>query len=874
VINFFVKRVKFFFVLVWLILAGQVSFAASPAIRLQCEHLPDPIGIDNPHPRLSWQVQSQLQTSYSITVSTDSLGLVKDDKQSDQWKSTARSTQQMVTYTGKALQPFTKYYWKVTANGKPSGIASFETGMMAPSDWKGDWLISQRDREFKPAPYFRKSFELQKKIVSARAYIAAAGLYELYLNGNKVGDHVLDPMYTRFDRRNLYVTYDVTKQLQQGKNAIGVILGNGWYNFQSIAAWFFDKAPWRGEPCFCMDLRITYSDGTVQTISTDHTWKTTASNITFNSIYAGEHVDDMQTLSGWKEAGFEDTTWDNARIIGAPSKHIVAQALYPIRDIAKLTPVSCKKFNDTDYVFDLGRNFAGVSELRINGGPGTIVKLKHGEKLYPNGHVDLSNIDFFYPASNGDFPFATDIYKLNGKRTESFRPLFNYKGFQYVEVTSSKPVKLDKGNLNGIVMHSDVPQAGQLSSSNSIINQLWNAANNSYTSNLFGYPTDCPQREKNGWTADAALAVETGLYNYDSITIYEKWLADMRDEQQANGMLPGIVPSSGWGYQGYNTVDWISALVIVPWEMYQFYGDSKALSDNYEAMCRYVNHLDETYPNGLISEGLGDREELHQEADIELTSSAYYYQDAMILMKTAKLFGRIADEQKYTVLALKIKTAFNHKFYHADSHNYGSGLQTENSMALYYGLVPASNKALVAANLVKSVTTGGLHLDVGVLGNKAILNALSENGYVDVAYRLVCNVGYPSWGYWMKHGMTTLAESWDMQTSLNHIFMGEFSAWFYKGLGGINIDEHDPGFHHILLKPYIPAGLDRFETSHDGPYGNITSGWKTENGKVIYTAIIPPNSSADLALNLRGKVVTTTHLLPGTYHFQFKSDGE
>jgi alpha-L-rhamnosidase len=744
-------------------LLSIVAKAQDSLAGLQCEHLVRPLGIDNPHPRLSWQLDANgravRQTAYEIRVSPDSMKLIIGVGTNRIWQIKIKSPDQLIVYQGKALQPFTHYYWQVIAwdnKGKKaiSPISDFETGMMDQRNWKGDWIRDKKGVNLKPAPYYRKTFRVQKKIVAARAYIAVAGLDELFMNGQKIGEHILDPMYTRFDRRNLYVTYDVTKQLQQGLNVIGVVLGNGWYNLQSTAVWFFDKAPWRARPCFCMDLRITYSDGRVETISTDKTWKTALSAIVFNSIYTGEHIDDNKAMPGWNEVDFDDSVWSPVIITGAPSQHMVAQSLYPIRAMATLQPVSCARLNDTDYVYDIGRNMAGVSELNVSGTPGTVVKLKHGEKLYPSGHVDISNIDMHYRPADDNDPFATDVYILNGKGTETFRPRFNYKGFRYVEVTSSKPVNLTKDNLSGIVLHSDVPQVGKISSSNPIIDQLWQAANNSYTANLFGYPTDCPQREKNGWTADAALAIETGLYNYDSITIYEKWLADMRDEQQGNGMLPAIIPSSGWGYEHYNTVDWLSVLVIIPWELYQFYGDSKALADNYQAMTRYINHLDETHPDGLIPEGLGDREAIHSHANVELTSTAYYYADAVILAKTAKLFHKPTDEQKYLLLAQKIKKAFNNKFYHQATQTYGSGYQTENSAALCYGLVSEADKSAVAASLAKSVMQDSLHLDVGVLGSKAILNALSENGYAELAYRLASKETYPSWGYWMKQGMT------------------------------------------------------------------------------------------------------------------------
>ncbi|MBS1504507.1 MAG: family 78 glycoside hydrolase catalytic domain, partial [Bacteroidetes bacterium] len=464
----------------------------------------------------------------------------------------------------------------------------------------------------------------------------------------------------------------------QGQNTLSVLLGNGWYNHQSTAVWSFDKAPWRQRPCFCLDLRITYTNGSIETTSTDKSWQTTLSPaITGNSIYTGEQANCfIKVIKG---------EWRPVIVVHAPSEHIVAQALYPIRDCEKLQGTLVKKFSDSDYVFDIRCNIAGVSEITVTGERDAVIRLKHAERLDSAGHADQSNIDYHYRPKDNSDPFQTDIYTLDGYN-DTFRPHFNYKGFRYVEVTSNKPVKINA--LKAYFEHSDVPIAGMISSSDTIINQLWRATNNSYLSNLFGYPTDCPQREKNGWTGDAHTAVETGLYNFDSITIYEKWLADIRDVQQPNGTISAIVPTSDWGYDHHNGPDWVSSIAIVPWELYQFYGDSKALADNYEAIKRYVNLLQRRYPNYLCNWGLGDWIPIHSFAPVQFTSTVFYYQDALILAKAAKLFHRVADEQYYGKLAEQIKATFNNKYLDKATGNYDQGFQTELSFALYYHLVP------------------------------------------------------------------------------------------------------------------------------------------------------------------------------------------
>src|SRR6185437_1423668 len=672
-------------------------------------------------------------------------------------------------------------------------------------------------------------FDLNKEIASARVYIAVAGLYELSINGERVGDHMLDPMYTRFDRRNLYVTYDVTSQIRQGNNAIGVLLGNGWYNLQSTAVWYFDKAPWRGRPTFCLDLRIIYKDGSEETISTNNTWKTTLSPIVFNSIYTGEHIDARKAIPHWNEAGFIDTAWRNAIYRAAPSQNVTAETTVPIRIKAILPAVSVKKFNDTDYVFDIGRTIAGISSLKVQGPAGTVIRLKHGELLHPDGHVDQSNIIVHYRPTDDTDPFQTDIYTLKGDGAEFFIPHFNYKGFQYVEVTSSRPLTLTQNSLTGYFMHSDVPSAGQISSSDSILDKIWAATNASYLSNLFGYPTDCPQREKNGWTGDAQIAVETGLYNFDAITVYEKWLADLRDEQQPNGLLPNIIPTSGWGYDWATGPDWTSAIAIIPWNVYLFYGDDRLLHDCYDNIRRYVDLITDRYHTGLTDWGLGDWIPVKSQTPVEFTSTCYYYADVDILAKAAKLFHHEMDYEKYTALATKIKTAFNDKYLDKATGGYDRNLQTELSAALYWHLVPAQFIPKTAAALGARVRADSVKLDVGLLGTKTILNALSENGYNDLAYRLASDTAYPSWGHWIVNGATTLLENWKIKSSNdvshNHIMFGEISAWMYKGLAGIYPDTAAPGFRHIRLRPRIPKDLQSFVAGHNSPYGSIISGW-------------------------------------------------
>jgi alpha-L-rhamnosidase len=860
---------------IFLLILPVVSLAQPVClpVKLQCEHLINPLGIDAAHPRLSWKLQDvrtgARQTAYQIIVGTDSLAVSQGT--GNCWQTGAvQSNKQLVLYAGNALQPFTRYYYTVQVwdnNQQASPLASvhnFETGMMNTANWQGAWISDSRDITIKPAPYFSKEFTVGKKIRSARAYIAVAGLYELSINGKKIGDHCLDPMYTRFDRRILYLTHDITASLKSGKNAIGVLLGNGWYNHQSTAVWYFHEAPWRNRPTFCMDVRITYEDGSVETITTGKDWKTALSPLVFNSIYTGEHYNSLLEAVNIDSKG-------EVILRAAPSTNIVAQVMQPIRIVDTIPAQSMRAFNDTTYVFDLGRNIAGVSRITVEARMGTVVRVKHGERLRPDGHVDQSNIDVHYrPVGTAD-PFGTDIFITNGWGPQQFMPRFNYKGFQYIEVTSSVPVKLTKESITGYFMHSDVPAIGTVTTSNPTINKIWRATNNSYLSNLYGYPTDCPQREKNGWTGDAQINIETGLYNFDGITVYEKWMADHQDEQQANGVLPAIIPTSGWGYEWANGPDWTSTIAIIPYNIYLFTGDTTLLVRCYDNIKRYVDHITQLYPAGLTTWGLGDWVPVKSKSPVELTSSIYYFTDASILAKAAHILGRSTDADTYAALAATIKNAINDKYLNAATGIYGSGAQTELSFPLCWGVVPDKLISKVAANLAKRVQADSNHLDVGLLGTKSILNALSENGYADLAYKLAAQETFPSWGWWIVNGATTLYENWKIDAtndiSLNHIMFGEIGAWFYKALGGIKPSLDQPGFKHILLAPKFVTGLNEAEVTYESPYGTIVSSWKRSGKKIVYTVVVPPNATATLTLGNK-----TQQLVAGKYVFEVKEE--
>ena len=878
-----------------------------PAVYdLRCDYLPAPLGVDSRHPVLSWKLKGRLAATgnnpagqpphiyYRLIVGRDSVKVARSALSatgtSIVWNSGFKAFDQpFARYGGPSLQPFTRYYWKVVSSSDTSSndkgvyvsaMSYFETGLGSVYNWTGAWISDNHPISFKPAGYFRKEFALEKQVKSARIYIAAAGLYKLSLNGERIGDRELDPVYTRFDRRLYYTTYDVTKALQAGQNALGVVLGNGWFNLQSTAVWDFDKAPWRARPCFVMDLRITYADGSVQTIATGKDWKTRTGKIIFNSIYTAEHQDNRLALEGWdlphppgdQWHKSHDSLWNDVIYRSAPTMHISSAMMVPIRKSAPIASVSMQKLSDTDYVFNIGQNIAGISEIRVKGKAGTVLRLKHAERLYKDGHVDISNIDVHYRPTDNSDPFQTDIYILSGKGEEVFRPWFGYKGFQYVEVTSSEPVTLQASSLQAYFMHSDVARVGQIHSSDKVLNKIWAATNQSYLSNLMGYPTDCPQREKNGWTGDGQINIETGLYNFDGMTVYKKWMQDHLDEQQPNGVLPSIVPTDGWGYEWGNGPDWTSTIAVIPWNLYLFYGDDQVLRHCYDGIKRYVDYTTSISKTGICSWGLGDWVPVKSRTPVPFTSTIYYYTDVRILAEAARLFGKTGDYKKYSSLAGKIKKVFNETYLNRQTGIYDRGYQTEMSAPLYWDIVPEDMAVKVAARLNQKVKEDGYKLDVGLLGSKTILDALSKYGYHNTAYKMAASRTFPSWGWWMVNGATTLYENWNIQSkndiSLNHIMFGQIGAWMYSGLAGILPDPQRPGFKHSVLRPALPDSLSHFNASHETPFGELSVHWER-----IKAGKKGKNAGSEVVMHLKVPAGTTASFyVPADYRLSSRQN--
>jgi len=840
---------------------------AMTPVDLTCEYISNPLGIDTLRPRLCWNLESnrraEKQTGFQILAASSESALKANH--GDLWDSGKVASDESLhfEYAGKPLVSGQRCLWKVRVwnrDGKPSAYSaptSWEMGLLQPGDWHGKWIGRTADTAYQPAPLLRRAFTINGKVRRARLYICGLGYCDVRLNGLKVGDHELDPGYTRYDRRDLYVTHDVTGLLHQGKNALGVMLGTGWQNVHTRAVWYFDKAPWRAAPKLLAELRIEYTDGRTEVVASDETWKTATGPIIFDSIYGGETYDAQQERPAWDLPGFDDSSWTPAIAVEAPKGLLRAQQSPPIRIKQTLKPVRVTEPKPGVFLFDLGQNLAGWAELRVKGPAGTNVIMKYGEKLHADGTLDQSNLNPHLIKTDPPQRFQTDEYILKGEGEEVWHARFCYHGFQYVEVTGF-PGTPTVDNLRGLFIHTDVQPVGEFSCSNPLLNRIQEATHWSYLSNMQGIPTDCPHREKNGWTGDAHLAAEQGLFNFASAAFYTKWLNDLKDEMRETGELPGIVPSSGWGYEWGNGPAWDSAYPLIAWYLYEYCGDKRILEVHYDHLKRYVDYLTSRASDGIVSIGLGDWVPYKTETPVEVTSTGYYYRDALIVAKAADLLGKKEDGSKYARLAETIQSAFNAKFRHPENGLYSNGGQTALGCSLYQGLAPVEKRGEVLDRLVTAVDKNNGHIDTGILGAKYVLNALTDMGRADVAYRIATQKTLPGWGYWFERGATTLWESWGGEgDSRNHIMFGDISAWMYKALAGINPDPNAPGFKHFIIKPNIVGDLTHAQAAYRSIRGLIVSDWKLEGGKLRLSIQIPANATATVFIPTKpGAVVT------------------
>jgi len=829
---------------------------------LRCEHAVNPLGVEAPAPRLSWRMESDRrgarQTAYRVCVASTAERLAEGT--ADLWDSgrVESDASVLVPYAGATLRSRQDCWWRVHVwdeadQGSVSEPAYWKMGLLRAADWKAQWIAAGtlgRNEPVPAAPLFRTSFRLKRKVASAWAYVCGLGFHEFYLNGRKVGDAVLHPAFTKYDARALYTVHDVTEYLAQGENAAGMIVGTGWYNHHTWVSWHLDAAPWRDVPKALVQLEILFDDGTRTIVLSDASWLCSTGPILFDCLRSGEIYDAREEKDRWCEAGYEPVGWRPVRIARPPGGVLRSQIMPACRVTETLRPASVKHVKPGVWVYDMGWNIAGWPRLTVSGPAGTTVRMCCSERLGPDGDVDQS-VNWVPKMIKTEF-FQTDTYILKGAGVETYEPRFTYHGFQYVRVTGL-PGEATTDMLEGRVVHTDLERVGSFECSNDLLNGIQQAAVAATVGNYHGMPTDCPHREKGGWTGDAHLSAEQVLFNFEPSAAYTKWLDDFSDCQRPSGAVPGIVPTACWGYNSAAGPAWDSAYILIPWYLYVYRGDLGILRRHYEGMKRYIEFLGTMATDHSIHFGLGDwcpptgGPEGHK-APIGLTSTAYYYSDVCILAEVASILDKKSDARRFRALAARIKAAARKRYYDKKTGRLAGHSQTPIACFLYQGLTEPGDKETFLAMLLDEIAAHGDHIDCGILGTKYVMNVLTELGRADVAYRIARQEDYPSWGHWIRNGATTLWETWDGTTSRNHHMFSDISAWFYKALAGIIPDPERPGFKRVIIKPWPVGDLTYATGETETPYGPLRSAWRKDGGRFVLDVTIPPNSSASVSL--------------------------
>ncbi|WP_162462943.1 family 78 glycoside hydrolase catalytic domain [Paenibacillus psychroresistens] len=838
---------------------------------LTCNYLKDPLGVELPKPRLSWvlesQVRWQMQFAYRIVAASSREKL--DEHIRDLWDTgKVESSQSIhVAYKGQPLKSAQTVFWKVCIWDKDgirsewSDAAKFEMGLLDNKDWYANWIGHPSGRteaeKSVPAPLFRKSFEMVKKAVSARVYVSGLGYYELYLNGVKIGNDVLTPGFTNYNESVLYNTYDITDQLSAGTNILGVILGNGWYNCFTSDVWNHKAAAWRDQPKFILQLKVMYDNGDSMTVGSDASWTCSESPIIFDGLRNGEFYDARLEQPGWNLLEFDDSLWKKVRIVRSPGGILKSNQMTPIQITSTIEPINLKEVSPGVWVYDLGQNISGWAQIRLSGPAGTEITIKYSEKIKQDGSIDTSNIDSFVYSGQ----FQTDRYTLKGGCQEEWEPRFVYHGFQYVEITGF-PGTLTLENFRGRVVHTAFESRGEFECSNQLLNDIQRCARWSTLTNYHDIPTDCPHREKNGWSGDAHLSAEQTLFNFNPMSAYVKWMSDFKDAQTPSGQLPGIIPTGGWGYYWGSGPAWDSGIFLIPWNLYEYCGDTALLEYMFDSMKAYMNYLVSMADGYLVDFGLGDwcpptGGAMEHACPTIVTDTAYFYIDAVIAAKTAKILNKYDESQQYLELADRIREAFRSRFLNSETDQIEGDCQTSLACALYMGFVNEAEKPIVLQNLLAKIHQNDMHLDCGILGTKFLLHSLSELGQANIAYVIATQTTFPSWGHWIQQGATTLWENWNGAESRNHHMFSDVSAWFYKGLAGIQPDSHEPGFKHTILRPNPVPDLDWANASHRSMYGQVACRWQVEGNIFRIKIIIPVNCHATLFVpaDFKGEVL-------------------
>jgi len=855
---------KIFAGIILLLLIQDAVFCKQPALKpglLKCEYLTDPIAIENQHPALSWEMGSEgkSQTAYRV-IAAGSLTLLAQNK-GDYWDSgvvhSANSIR--VIYRGKPLTARTQVYWKVMVwdeKNEPSAWsqpASWGMGLLKPADWTAKWIGAFKDPYpdsaiTYPAPYFRKAFTATKKINRATIYVSGLGFYELYLNGQKIGDQVLAPAVTNYDQRSLkkllypyddqstqrvlYNTFDVTNSINQSNNAIGILLGNGWYNQRDRTV---EGRMWYDLPKLIFQLEITYTDGTTKIVSSDNSWKTTTGPLLKDGIFTGENYDARLGLGDWNKINYDDAKWKPAIFVKAPTGTLHPQTA-PFDKVTRvLKPVFDGKVKDAVYQYHLDETVAGWASITVKGKAGDRIKIR-------------------YISEEGDDYGQYDSYTLKGGGIETWEPRFTWHAFRRIEVVSPD-ISLDGESIQIKEVHTDVASNGSFECSNPFLNKIYSAYLKTQKANLHGsLSSDCPHRERLGYTGDGQVGMESALLSFNMPQFYSKWINDIDDARnKKTGFVTHTAPFAGGG----GGPAWGSAYVIMPWLYFTYYGDTTLLRQHYAGMKQWVEYLGTKTDNkGLITHEepngwcLGDWCTPDKiQIPEPLVNTAYFYHVADLMAKIAMVLGKNDDHDNFVTLAGQIKTNFNNAYFKTSTNNYWQGRQGSDVFALAFGLVPKEKYSLVFNALLNHLNKINYHFDTGILGTPLLLKVLSQNGRDDIAYKIMDQKDAPGFGYLLDSKNSTLWESWNGDGSHSHPMFGSVITWFYSAIGGIKPDATNAGWKHFMIEPKPVADLTYCKSSYNSLFGKIRSEWKKdEKGGLDVLVEIPGNSSATFVL--------------------------
>ncbi|WP_106829413.1 family 78 glycoside hydrolase catalytic domain [Parabacteroides pacaensis] len=845
-------------------------------VNLTCEYIPNPLGIDTSQPVLAWQLQSPQrnikQTGYELLVSTSEKDLAAGKNLV--WKSLRKKDDQTISvlYKGKKLKPFTRYYWKVRiydseGNLSPwSETAWWETSTLQPSDWKAQWIDNatkapEKEVDFykdDPAPLFRKTFEIKKTVSAARLYIAGLGYYEANLNGSKIGDRVLDPGWTNYGKQILYSTYDITSMLQQGANAIGVMLGNGFYNPLPIRIF----RPLReyltiGRPCLKAQIRITYTDGSTEIIGSDASWKTGSGAVMRNNVYLGEHYDARKEIKGWDTASFDDRSWQTASPATAPAGQLTAQIQPPIRVTEVIRPVRMTETRPGEFIFDMGQNFAGVARIKVQGPKGTKITIRYGEDVYSDGSLNVMTSVAGQQKrvwdANREAPgqpqtaWQEDSYILKGEGIEEWSPRFTFHGFRYVEITGW-PGRPTLENITGLRMNADLPRTGTFECSNPLLNQLNKALDYTFLSNVFSVQSDCPAREKFGYGGDIVGVGRAFCWFYNMENFYRKVIHDFANDQRPSGGMTETAPYNGIADNGLGEdsgpIGWQLAFAYLQKQLYEYYGDARTIEVFYPTLVRQVEFLRSKAVDHIIETCINDHESLEERIPA-LFATAHYYHHVILLAEFSELLGQKEETRIYSQLAQEIKDAYIRKFVNEETGEVGNHTQGAQAIALYYDLLPPQTKEKAFQVLLRSIREQDGHVAAGIFGVPALLNVLRENNRNDIAYEMVTKRTFPGWGHMLESGATTIWETWkysDNVYSHNHPMFGSVGEWLYQSVLGIY--PLLPGFKQFQVKPQPAGDLTWAKGCYKSLYGNIESSWKKDPDSFTLQVTVPVNTTA------------------------------